>query len=195
MTLGTRGSSLPSQLPASPLTRSKARSTGSAGMAGVGGMMGGMGGYGRAAATPASVAQGPSRAESVQSLEGKVRQIGAKTFYWKNKRWVDSSVKPEEDAKATVVTQLTDAVLSARPHAESRVQPVPEPDRARHRKARRQGISRRPGTAGDGTMNSRGWSSRHPSPVVRTNPPHSQHLMRPTATPAMIPPMLIRCPN
>ena len=43
------------------------------------------------------------------SLEGKVRQIGAKTFYWKNQRWVDSSVTPDEDAKATVVTQLTDA--------------------------------------------------------------------------------------
>ena len=33
----------------------------------------------------------------------------SKTFYWKNQRWVDSSVTPEEDAKATVVTQFTDA--------------------------------------------------------------------------------------
>jgi Ca-activated chloride channel family protein len=38
-----------------------------------------------------------------------VRQIGTKTFYWKNQRWVDSTVQPDEDARATVVTQLTDA--------------------------------------------------------------------------------------
>jgi len=43
-----------------------------------------------------------------KSLVANVRQIGVKTFYWKNNRWVDSAVKPEEDAKATVVTQLTD---------------------------------------------------------------------------------------
>ena len=43
-----------------------------------------------------------------QSLAGKVRQIGAKTFYWKNNRWVDASVTPDEDKKATVVTQFSD---------------------------------------------------------------------------------------
>jgi Ca-activated chloride channel family protein len=43
-----------------------------------------------------------------QSLAGKVRQIGSKTFYWKNNRWIDSEVQPEEDGKAIVVTQLTD---------------------------------------------------------------------------------------
>ena len=71
-------------------------------------MMGRMGGYGHSGAAPAQVAQSKMQAESGPSLEGKVRQIGAKTFYWKNKRWVDSSVTPDEDAKATVVTQLTD---------------------------------------------------------------------------------------
>ena len=38
----------------------------------------------------------------------KVRQIGSKTFYWKNERWTDSSVTQEEDEKATVMTQLSD---------------------------------------------------------------------------------------
>jgi hypothetical protein len=74
-----------------------------------GAMAGRMGGYGYSGAAPAQAAQGQSQAESGPSLEGKVRQIGAKTFYWKNKRWVDSSVTPDEDAKATVVTQLTDS--------------------------------------------------------------------------------------
>ena len=54
----------------------------------------------------ATRAQAPD--QTGQSLEGKVRQIGAKTFYWKNNRWVDSTVQPDEDAKATLVTQLTD---------------------------------------------------------------------------------------
>ncbi len=42
------------------------------------------------------------------SAPAKVRQIGAKTFYFKNGRWVDSSVKPEEDAKAVKVVQFSD---------------------------------------------------------------------------------------
>jgi len=42
------------------------------------------------------------------SHDGKVRQIGSKTFYWKNSRWVDASVTPDEDKKATVVNQFSD---------------------------------------------------------------------------------------
>jgi Ca-activated chloride channel family protein len=38
-----------------------------------------------------------------------VRQVGAKTFYYKNGHWVDSTVKPEDDAKATVIEQFSDA--------------------------------------------------------------------------------------
>jgi Ca-activated chloride channel family protein len=45
-------------------------------------------------------AQGPS--------ELKVRRIGSKTFYWKNNRWVDASVTPDEDKHATVLTQFSD---------------------------------------------------------------------------------------
>jgi Ca-activated chloride channel family protein len=40
--------------------------------------------------------------------QARVRQIGTKTFYFKNGRWVDESVKPEEDAKATKVVQFTE---------------------------------------------------------------------------------------
>ena len=37
-----------------------------------------------------------------------VRNLGVKTFYRKADRWVDSDVKPEEDAKAVVVEQFSD---------------------------------------------------------------------------------------
>jgi len=37
-----------------------------------------------------------------------VRQVGAKTFYRKAERWVDSTVKPEDEAKAIGLTQFTD---------------------------------------------------------------------------------------
>ena len=39
---------------------------------------------------------------------GKVRQVGAKTFYFKDNRWIDSTVKPEEDAKAKRIRQFSD---------------------------------------------------------------------------------------
>ncbi len=80
----------------------------------MGGMMGGMGGstagpVDRAAIAPhARAARTEAAQQTGQSLGGKVRQIGSKTFYWKSNRWVDSTVQPDEDAKATTVTQLTD---------------------------------------------------------------------------------------
>jgi Ca-activated chloride channel homolog len=39
---------------------------------------------------------------------GNVRQLGAKTFYRKDNRWVDSAVKPADEAKALVITQFSD---------------------------------------------------------------------------------------
>ena len=57
---------------------------------------------GRAAARPGRPG------EPARSPQAKVRQIGTKTFYFKNGRWVDSSVKPDEDAKAEKVVQFTD---------------------------------------------------------------------------------------
>ncbi len=63
---------------------------------GMGGMMGGMGmGGGRAGAKSGGVA-------------ANVRQVGNKTFYRKADRWVDSEVKPEDDARAKVVEQFSD---------------------------------------------------------------------------------------
>ncbi len=106
--LGATGPGVP--VPSQLSARERSRATGlsvakpqTANAAHSGAMAGGMLG-GRGASPDAQ-----SGAKSGQSPEGKVRQIGAKTFYWKNKRWVDSSVTPDEDAKATVVTQLTDA--------------------------------------------------------------------------------------
>jgi Ca-activated chloride channel homolog len=78
---------------------------------GYGGMM--RGAAGASAARPAQsktagTVRGQAPEQNAESLAGKVRQIGAKTFYWKNNRWVDSTVQPDEDAKANLVTQLTD---------------------------------------------------------------------------------------
>ncbi len=50
----------------------------------------------------------PAPNQPAQSPQAKVRQIGTKTFYFKNGRWVDSSVKPEEDAKAEKVVQFSE---------------------------------------------------------------------------------------
>jgi len=50
-------------------------------------------------------AEGEDREEKVAS---NLRQIGSKTFYRKDNRWVDSTVKPEDDAKAIVIEQFSD---------------------------------------------------------------------------------------
>ena len=100
------------------------RRGGMAGMGGYGGMMGGMGGGGRAfgraagAAAPAQRPGGPSsfpalaypqpETERGRSEPSNLRQIGAKTFYFKDKRWIDSTVKPEEEARAKVIRQFSD---------------------------------------------------------------------------------------
>jgi Ca-activated chloride channel homolog len=77
------------------------------------GGMGGMGGQMRAVdharrGRMTAKLGGADSAGASQALAENVRQIGAKTFYWKNNRWVDSSVKPEEDSKAIVIVQLSD---------------------------------------------------------------------------------------
>jgi Ca-activated chloride channel family protein len=56
----------------------------------------------------------PGLAVNVKDAEGRnaaaesVRQVGAKTFYYKDKGWVDSTVAPDELGKAVVVTQFSD---------------------------------------------------------------------------------------
>ena len=37
-----------------------------------------------------------------------VRQVGTKTFFRKGDRWVDSEVKPDDEAKAVVIRQFSD---------------------------------------------------------------------------------------
>jgi Ca-activated chloride channel homolog len=91
--------------PAKPRVASRGAGRGMSGMMGGTGL-GTVGREGKHSAFATPLAQAPD--DTGQLVEGKVRQIGAKTFYWKNKRWVDSTVQPDEDAKATLVTQLTD---------------------------------------------------------------------------------------
>jgi Ca-activated chloride channel family protein len=95
----------------------RAMSKAAQGGQGLGGMMGGMGA--NASRKPLMKGMGGMGMEGRtfglnddsqrgQPVQTKVRQIGSKTFYWKNNRWVDSSVTPAEDAKATTITQLSD---------------------------------------------------------------------------------------
>jgi Ca-activated chloride channel family protein len=101
--------------PARPVPRgSLARKPAPVGAMG-GSMMGGMGQstVAHAGPSPVLLAAPVQRARAADdtspSLAHKVRQIGTKTFYWKNKRWVDASIEPAEHDRATVVIQLTDA--------------------------------------------------------------------------------------
>ena len=61
----------------------------------------------------------PSSKSSVyRSTEGSlakqstIRQVGSKTFFKRENRWVDVDIKPEEEAKATVIEQFTDAYFT-----------------------------------------------------------------------------------
>lgn len=47
-------------------------------------------------------------ATGAPSAGSAVRQVGAKTFYFKNQRWVDSAVGPEREAQARVIEQFSD---------------------------------------------------------------------------------------
>jgi Ca-activated chloride channel family protein len=86
----------------------RARPSGSAGRGamGAGGMMGMGGGMSSrplpGTATLAKDAQGRDQ------LVATVRNVGEKTFYFKGDRWVDSAVKPEDEAKAITIEQFSD---------------------------------------------------------------------------------------
>ncbi len=47
-----------------------------------------------------------------RNLQTKLRQVGSKTFYFKANRWIDSTVMPEEDAKAKLIRQFSDDFFS-----------------------------------------------------------------------------------
>ena len=49
-----------------------------------------------------------TKAGEQKKAQENVRHLGAKTFYRKGNRWVDSEVKPEDEAKATVIEQFGD---------------------------------------------------------------------------------------
>ncbi|MGO9916794.1 MAG: VIT domain-containing protein [Isosphaeraceae bacterium] len=91
---------------ASALGRGQAMAKAAPGAGGLGGGMGGMGSRGMARMMGQQ--QSTQQAQPQQQAERKVRQIGAKTFYWKNNRWVDAEVTPDDDAKGIKITQLSD---------------------------------------------------------------------------------------
>ncbi|OJW27044.1 MAG: hypothetical protein BGO49_23980 [Planctomycetales bacterium 71-10] len=86
---------------------------GMAGRMGQGPLTGGRFGYAGQVAAKAGAATAPAlqprdpAAAAVAPAE-TVRQVGAKTFYYKEGRWVDSAVKPEDEAGAKVVRQFSD---------------------------------------------------------------------------------------
>ena len=75
----------------------------------VGGGLGGQGVLGRqlngAVAFEQRLGEGKDTADNV-------RQVGSKTFYHKENRWIDSEVTPEQEAKATVIEQFSDAYFN-----------------------------------------------------------------------------------
>ena len=68
------------------------------------------------AATDAKAASRPEsgpvalgfQAANPRDLQANLRQIGSKTFYFKDNRWIDSTVRPEEEAKAQIIRQFSD---------------------------------------------------------------------------------------
>jgi Ca-activated chloride channel family protein len=106
----------PTPSPGGPATPGRSR------LGGAGGMGGGMGTVGprskslradvtqsRTGEEVARLAAPAAEAEGKASVAPSVRQLGAKTFYYKDGHWIDSTVKPEDEAKATVIEQFSDA--------------------------------------------------------------------------------------
>ncbi len=60
----------------------------------------------------------PGQAAGAKDAEGKdtvaetVRQVGAKTFYFKDNGWLDSAVGADEIGTATVLKQFSDAFFA-----------------------------------------------------------------------------------
>ena len=93
------------------------------GLGGMGGGMGGMAGAGQhyfrreiAPQSGAKAAAAPGLTQPMQvearKAEAAVRRVGSKTFYFKDHRWLDAEVTPEEDAKAKVIRQFSDAFFA-----------------------------------------------------------------------------------
>jgi Ca-activated chloride channel family protein len=95
---------------------------GGRGMGGMGGGMGGlMGGtkpgtgFGAGAAVTGGAPRGEAEARENKAGWGEsrdeatVRRVGSKTFFRKGKAWVDSTLKPDDESKAVVIRQFSDA--------------------------------------------------------------------------------------
>jgi Ca-activated chloride channel family protein len=85
-------------------------------MGGMSGMMGGAGGPSHRFGLPADqfavggrMLAEEGRAAGAPGSGATVRQIGSKTFYFKDGRWVDSSLKPGDETKAEQIVQFSDA--------------------------------------------------------------------------------------
>jgi hypothetical protein len=46
--------------------------------------------------------------EGKEKVAETVRQVGSKTFYYRDRGWIDSTVGPEEASKAVVLKQFSD---------------------------------------------------------------------------------------
>jgi len=103
------------------LSSSAPATQGSAGQVADPRLAGGMGGFGAGGMAPdmrmsrmMGRAARPGQdvrfkdAEGKESVASSVRQVGKKTFYFKENRWIDSTVTPEQDAKAAVIKQFSD---------------------------------------------------------------------------------------
>jgi Ca-activated chloride channel family protein len=79
------------------------------GFAGGGGGIGGPGQPGQQSRGRAMADKPATDHEVAQGQAvGRVRNLGAKTFYRKGDRWVDSEVKPEDEAKAVTLEQFSE---------------------------------------------------------------------------------------
>ena len=102
---------------------------------------------GRMAGTGAP-ARPPSAADREDRADGRPPRSARSDRRRSTGRTSAGSTRPspqEEDEKATVIDPVERRVLPPGPHAEGREQPVPEPRRAGHGQARRQGLPHRAG--------------------------------------------------
>jgi len=87
---------------------------GGPGRAPVGGQAAGRGGagYGVGNAPAADLSFADEVAKEAQAARQTIRNVGTRTFYLRDGRWVDSLVKQEDEARATRVKQFSDAYFA-----------------------------------------------------------------------------------
>jgi Ca-activated chloride channel family protein len=98
------GGGSPRSLGLPQLAEGRMRGMRGGGMRGMGGGMGGMGMLATPGGSMAVARDFEGNAVSVAT----VRQIGSKTFFYRDGRWLDSTVTPEQEEKARPITQFTE---------------------------------------------------------------------------------------